>query len=150
MVLKKGMSTSKRTLVVELHKHVVTQLMGSNGTERKTNPCREYSRMKRKGTELDPAGALQYYYNMVGVHQERSEWARAQKLLPEACAHCWSVVQPCTVPARGCMLFWARLTEFPCLLDVLLAKFLLFCIGFLLACPCACLCFETFGISLGL
>ena len=38
-------------------------------------------KMWRRCTELDPAGALQYYYNMVGVHQERSEWARAQKLL---------------------------------------------------------------------
>ncbi|KAH8047024.1 phosphatidylinositol-3,5-bisphosphate 3-phosphatase [Aureococcus anophagefferens] len=35
VTLKKGMSTSKRTLVVELHKHVVTQLMGTSGAERK-------------------------------------------------------------------------------------------------------------------
>ena len=32
-------------------------------------------------TELDPQNALQYYYNMVGVHQERSEWEQAQELL---------------------------------------------------------------------
>ena len=53
VTLKKGMSTSKRTMVVELHKHVVTQLMGSSGQERKVNPCREYARMKRKGTEME-------------------------------------------------------------------------------------------------
>jgi hypothetical protein len=53
VTLKKGMSTSKRTLVVELHKHVVTQLMGTSGAERKVNPCREYARMKRKGAEME-------------------------------------------------------------------------------------------------
>ena len=31
--------------------------------------------------KLDKNGALQYYYNMVGVHQERSEWEEAKKLL---------------------------------------------------------------------
>lgn len=52
VTLKKGvMSSVKRALVVDLHKHVVTQLMGKGG-ERKSIPCREYARLKRNGAEM--------------------------------------------------------------------------------------------------
>lgn len=46
-----------------------------------TGQAEEAIRMWKRCTELDPGAALQYYYNMVGVHQELSEWGLAQKLL---------------------------------------------------------------------
>jgi tetratricopeptide (TPR) repeat protein len=46
-----------------------------------TGQAEEAIRLWKRCTELDPGGALQYYYNMVGVNQERSEWGLAQKLL---------------------------------------------------------------------
>lgn len=52
VTLKKGvMSSVKRGLVVDLHKHVVTQLLGKGG-DRKSIPCREYAKLKRKGAEM--------------------------------------------------------------------------------------------------
>jgi tetratricopeptide (TPR) repeat protein len=39
--------------------------------------------MWRECAQLDAGNALQYYYNVVGVYQERSEWAPAQALLEE-------------------------------------------------------------------
>ena len=52
-----------------------------------TGEAAEAIQMWQTCTELDPQNAPQYLYNMVGVHQERSEWKKAQTLLKKMLLH---------------------------------------------------------------
>jgi len=50
--MRKGVATSrKRVFVVELQRHVLTQLL--SGEHRKVVPLRDYASMNRKGCELE-------------------------------------------------------------------------------------------------
>ena len=73
-----------------------------------TGEAAEAIQMWQICTELDPQNAPQFLYNMVGVHQERSEWKKAQTLLKKMLLHDLQVCVCARACVRACVRACAR------------------------------------------